>query len=421
MDKLVIEGGFPLKGEVKVSGSKNSALPILAATLLTDEPCVIRNVPKLRDTGTMIRLLKSLGKTIDWTDDKITILTKGEISHIADYKLVSTMRGSFCVLGPLLGKLKKAKVSLPGGCVIGVRPVDLHLKGIKALGAKIEVDGGYVIATTKGLKGSHMYLGGVFGSSVLATANVMMAACLAEGETIIESSACEPEIEDLTNFLMAMGAKIEGKGTPRLKIQGVKSLHGVSYEIINDRIEAGTYMILAAMTRSNFTIKNACFEHLMALTDVLQQAGVDVVPQNDNSVRVKVKRQLEPVNVNTYPYPGFPTDLQAQFMAMMALTPGISVITDKVYPDRFIHIAELNRMGANIRREGMSSIVQGIPILRGAPVMASDLRASAALVIAGLAAKGRTEIHRMYHLERGYENLDQKLMGLGAKVYREKE
>ncbi len=420
MEKLVIEGGFPLKGEVKVSGSKNAALPILAAMLLTDEPCVIRNVPKLRDTSTMLKLLRSLGKTVDVIDDKVTILTKGEINYIADYKLVSTMRGSFCVLGPLLGKLKKAKVSLPGGCVIGVRPVDLHLKGIKALGAKLEVDGGYVLATTKGLKGAHIYLGGVFGSSVLATANVMMAAVLAEGETIIESAACEPEIEDLTNCLIAMGAKIEGKGTPRIRITGVKSLHGVSYEIIHDRIEAGTYILLAAMTRSNITIVNGCYQHLMALTDVLEQAGVNVI-SDGNNVKVKVKGGLQPVSVNTYPYPGFPTDLQAQFMALMAVTPGVSIITDKVYPDRFIHIAELNRMGANIRREGMCSIVQGIPVLKGAPVMASDLRASAALVIAGLAAKGKTEIHRIYHLERGYENLDQKLSMLGAKIRREKE
>ena len=420
MEKLVIEGGFHLKGEIKVGGSKNAALPILAATLLTDEPCVIRNMPKLRDTMTMIKLLRSLGKTVDMVDDKVTVLTKGAINHVAEYKLVSTMRGSFCVLGPLLTKLKKAKVSLPGGCVIGVRPVDLHLKGLKALGAKLDIDGGYVIATTKGLKGTHIYLGGVFGSSVLATANVMMAAVLAEGTTIIDSAACEPEVEDLANFLIKMGAKIEGKGTPRITITGVKALHGVSYEIIPDRIEAGTYIILAAATKSNIILHNGCYSQLMALIDALDQAGVKVTNE-DNKVRIKVKGALQPVSVTTFPYPGFPTDLQAQFMALMALTLGISVITDKVYPDRFIHIAEMNRMGANIRREGINAIVQGVPILKGAPVMASDLRASAALVIAGLAAKGKTEIHRIYHLERGYENMDEKLKAVGAKIYREKE
>jgi UDP-N-acetylglucosamine 1-carboxyvinyltransferase len=421
MDKLVIEGGAALRGEITAGGSKNAALPILAATLLTDEPCVIRNVPKLRDTLTMLKLLRSLGKTVDMVDDKVTVLTKGEISYIADYKLVSTMRGSFCVLGPLLAKLKRAKVSLPGGCIIGVRPVDLHLKGIKALGAKIEVDAGYVLATSKQLKGNHIYLGGVFGSSVLATANVMMAATMAEGVTIIDSAACEPEIEDLANFLVAMGAKIEGRGTPRISITGVKSLHGVSYEIIPDRIEAGTYLIMAAITKGSITIKNARYDHLMSLIDALDQAGVTVTHDN-STMKVKVRNGvLQPVNITTYPYPGFPTDLQAQFMTLMALTPGISVITDRVYPDRFIHIAELNRMGSNIRREGANAIVSGIKELRGAPVMASDLRASAALVVAGLAAKGKTEVHRIYHLERGYENMDEKLRALGAKVYREKE
>lgn len=421
MDKLVIEGGAPLRGEITAGGSKNAALPILAATLLTDEPCVIRNVPKLRDTLTMLKLLRSLGKTVDMVDDKVTVLTKGEINYIADYKLVSTMRGSFCVLGPLLAKLKRAKVSLPGGCIIGVRPVDLHLKGIKALGAKIEVDAGYVLTTAKQLKGNHIYLGGVFGSSVLATANVMMAATLAEGTTVIDSAACEPEIEDLANFLVAMGAKIEGRGTPRITITGVKSLHGVSYEIIPDRIEAGTYLVMAAITKGSITIKNARYDHLMSLIDALDQAGVQVTHDN-STMKVKVRNGiLQPVNITTYPYPGFPTDLQAQFMTLMALTPGISVITDRVYPDRFIHIAELNRMGSNIRREGANAIVSGIKELRGAPVMASDLRASAALVVAGLAAKGKTEVHRIYHLERGYENMDEKLKALGAKVYREKE
>lgn len=420
MDKLVIEGGHPLKGEVKVSGSKNATLPILAATLLTDDVCVIRNCPKLRDTMTMVKLLRSLGKTVDIGKDEIIISSKGDIQHIADYKLVSTMRGSFCVLGPLLSKLGKAQVSLPGGCVIGIRPVDLHLKGVKALGASVEIESGYVIAKARHLKGNHVYLGGGFGSSVLATANVMMAAALARGETTIESAACEPEITDLADFLMAMGAKIKGRGTPQIIITGVKKLHGADFKISSDRIEAGTFLIMAAAMRSNLVIRQVTFSHLLSLIDRLEEAGVRF-EKDYNLIKLKCPKILKPASVTTFPYPGFPTDLQAQFMALMALTPGVSVITDKVYPDRFMHIAELNRMGANIRREGSNAIVEGVKQLHGAPVMASDLRASAALVIAGLAAKGKTEIHRIYHLERGYENLDEKLIQLGAKVYREKE
>jgi UDP-N-acetylglucosamine 1-carboxyvinyltransferase len=420
MDKLVIEGGKPLKGEIKVSGSKNAALPIMAATLLTDEPCIIRSVPKLRDTLTMAKLLRSLGKSVEFKNDRVEIFHKTDTTHIASYELVSTMRGSFCVLGPLLAKLGRAKVSLPGGCVIGIRPVDLHVKGIKALGAKIEVDAGYIIATAKRLKGSHMYLGGVFGSSVLATANCMMAATLAYGETIIESAACEPEIEDLANMLVQMGAKIDGIGSPVLRINGVRKLKGIDYKIIPDRIEAGTYMLIAAATKSNIVIKNARYSHLMALVDKMEEAGMKII-HDANSIRVVTPKNLKPVSVSTHPHPGFPTDLQAQFMTLMSLIDGVCIITDKVYPDRFIHIAELNRMGANIRREGSSAIVQGVKTIVGAPVMASDLRASAALVMAGLAAKGKTEIHRIYHLERGYENLDQKLQAVGAKIWREKE
>jgi UDP-N-acetylglucosamine 1-carboxyvinyltransferase len=420
MEKLVIEGGKKLNGEIKISGAKNAALPILAATLLTDDPCVIRNVPKLRDTRTMVRLVESLGKKVQWTKDVVRISAQGPLKDMAHYDLVSTMRGSFCVLGPLLAKLKHAKVSLPGGCVIGVRPVDLHLKGLKALNVKMDIEGGYVNAKTARLKGNSVYLGGVFGSSVLATANIMMAATLAQGTTVIESSACEPEVEDLANFLNTMGAQITGQGSPRITIQGVKKLHGADYRIIADRIEAGTFILLAAATRSDLFLKGAYFNHLLALIDVLEGAGVKFAYQIDG-IRVRVKNKISPASITTYPYPGFPTDLQAQFMALMAVTPGVSVVTDKVYPDRFIHIAELNRMGANIHREGINAIVQGVKYLYGAPVMASDLRASAALVIAGLAAKGRTDIHRIYHLDRGYEDLDKKLNQIGAKIYREKE
>lgn len=420
MEKLIIEGEQSLKGEVAISGSKNAALPIMAAALLTDEPCIIRNVPFLRDTKTMTDLLKSLGKAIKIDGDTLTVASNGKPNHVADYKLVSTMRGSFCVLGPLLAKLKKAKVSLPGGCVIGVRPVDLHLKGLKSLGAKIEIENGYVISQARQLKGAHIYLGGMFGSSVLATANILMAATLAKGETIIESAACEPEIENLMNFLTEMGAKIEGIGGHCVKVKGVKKLHGATFRIIPDRIEAGTYILMAAATKSAITIKNGCYAHLMALVDKLDHAGVKVT-EEDGVIKVRPQKTLKPVGITTHPHPGFPTDLQAQFMALMSLTPGVSVITDKVYPDRFMHIAELNRMGADIRRDGSNTVVQGVKKLYGAPVMASDLRASAALIVAGLAAKGRTEIHRLYHLDRGYENLDAKLTALGAKVHREKE
>lgn len=421
MDKLVIEGGRKLSGEMVVSGAKNAVLPILAATLLTDEECIIRNAPKLRDSVTMVRLLRSLGKNVEMEGNSIKVSRgKNGTQYMADYKLVSTMRGSFCVLGPLLTKLGIAKVSLPGGCIIGVRPVDLHLKGLKALGAKMEVEGGYIIAKTKRLKGSSVYLGGVFGSSVLATANVMMAATLANGETIIECAACEPEVEDLANFLVSMGAKITGQGSPTITITGVKRLRGTDYKVIPDRIEAGTFILLAAATRSDLLIKNVRLNHLAALADKLSEAGLKL-KEEGHAVRVKPVRSLSPVSITTHPHPGFPTDLQAQFMTLMALTPGVSIIADRVYPDRFMHIAELNRMGASIRREGINAVVEGVKHLYGAPVMASDLRASAALLIAGLAAKGKTEINRIYHLERGYEAIDQKLEQIGARVYREKE
>ncbi|OGX27704.1 MAG: UDP-N-acetylglucosamine 1-carboxyvinyltransferase, partial [Omnitrophica WOR_2 bacterium RIFCSPHIGHO2_02_FULL_48_11] len=340
MDKLVIEGGRPLKGEVKISGSKNATLPVLAATLLTDEQCVIHNVPKLRDTLTMIKLLRSLGKNASLEGDTVTISSKGSISHVADYKLVSTMRGSFCVLGPILAKLHRAKVSLPGGCIIGVRPVDLHIKGLQALGVKTEVEGGYVIAKVDKLKGAQIYLAGALGSSVLATANVMMAAVLAQGQTVIESASCEPEIEELANFLNEMGAKIQGQGSPRIIINGVKRVYGAEYRIGSDRIEAGTFMILAAAMHNSITLRHVPYAQLMALVDKLQEAGV-TIEEKGNTVKVNCKKRLRPTSMTTYPHPGFLTDLQAQFMTLMAITPGVSIITDKVFPDRFIHIAEM--------------------------------------------------------------------------------
>ena len=420
MDKLLIEGGVRLKGEVTVSGAKNSVLPILAATLLTDDACIIKGAPNLRDTNTMIKILRSLGKNVEVDKGTASVTSSKAIDFIADYKLVSTMRASFCVLGPLLGKLKKAKVSLPGGCIIGVRPVDLHLKGIKALGADVNIESGYVLAKADKLKGSHIYLGGVYGSSVLATDNVMMAAVLASGKTTIESAACEPEVADLAEFLIKMGAKIKGHGTPIIEIEGVKHLHGASHTIIPDRIEAGTLMIASLITNGDLLIKNVLFQHLGALIDKLEEAGACITKTN-SAVRVRSKRKLKAVNVTTLPFPGFPTDMQAQIMGLMSVTPGISVITEKIYPDRFMHVAELNRMGAHIQREGPHAIVEGVKQLSGAPVMASDLRASACLVLAGLAARGKTTISRIYHLERGYENMEEKLQKVGAKIWREKE
>lgn len=420
MDKLIIEGQVKLKGEVTISGAKNSALPILAATLLTDDACIIKGVPDLRDTNTMLRILRSLGKNVEFDKGTAIVSWAKNTNFVADYKLVSTMRASFCVLGPLLAKLKKAKVSLPGGCIIGVRPVDLHIKGLKSLNAEIDIESGYVMAKAKHLQGAHIYLGGVYGSSVLATDNVMMAASLAQGKTIIESAACEPEVYDLAEFLIKMGAKIKGHGTPTIEIEGVKQLHGAEHKIIPDRIEAGTFMLASLITKGDILIKNVCPRHLGAVIDKLDEFGAGLV-KTENTIRVIIRKKIKPINVTTLPYPGFPTDMQAQIMSLMAVTPGISVITEKIYPDRFMHVSELNRMGANIQREGPHAIISGVKRLSGAPVMASDLRASASLLLAGLIAEGKTSISRIYHLERGYENIENKFIGLGAKIWREKE
>jgi UDP-N-acetylglucosamine 1-carboxyvinyltransferase len=421
MDKLIIEGGVPLRGTVEVSGSKNALLPILAATLLTKDKCVIKNAPDLRDTISMLKILRYLGSNFDFRDHTILVKPNGAAKIEAPYKLVSTMRASFCVLGPLLSRYRKAKVSLPGGCVIGVRPVDLHLKGLVKLGAKIQIKEGYVYAETRHLKGDHLYLGGAFGSSVLATANVMMAATLARGETIIESAACEPEVVDLARFLIKMGAKIKGEGSPCIQIKGVKELHGAEYEVIPDRIEAATLIMAAAITRGEVFVKNARYEHLTAVLDKLKDVGVNLKVLKDGILVKRTGRKFKPFDIVTLPYPGFPTDAQAQFMTLMSITQGISVITEKIYPDRFMHVAELNRMGAQVKREGPYAIVHGVKQLSAAPVMASDLRASAGLILAGLVAKGKTEVTRIYHLDRGYEHLDIKLKSLGAKIERVKE
>ncbi|HCL92403.1 MAG TPA: UDP-N-acetylglucosamine 1-carboxyvinyltransferase [Verrucomicrobiota bacterium] len=419
MDSLLIKGSVPLRGEVTISGAKNAVLPIMAATLLTTEPCVIRRVPRLSDVQFMGQILTWLGAQVRSEGDTLRIQAR-KIQGAGDYDLIRKMRGSICVMGPLLGRLKQASVSLPGGCVIGARPINLHLKGFEALGARVTIEGGYVHARAKRLAGATMFLGGRAGSTVLGTANVMMAAVLAEGVTIIESAACEPEIVDLARFLTAMGAQISGAGSPTLTITGVKQLHGAEHEVIPDRIEAATYAIAAAATHGEVTLRGARAEHLRAVLDKLADAGVGI-ERRGADLTIRRPGRLKPVDITTLPYAGFPTDVQAQMMALMALTPGISIITERIFESRFMHVSELARLGADIEIEGPSAIVKGGKPLSGAPVMASDLRASAALVIAGLAARGTTQINRIYHLDRGYENIDGKLRQLGARIERIEE
>ncbi|MDD5069236.1 MAG: UDP-N-acetylglucosamine 1-carboxyvinyltransferase [Candidatus Omnitrophica bacterium] len=422
MDKFIIQKSS-LKGEVKISGSKNAALPVMAATLLTDGQCVIKNVPDLSDIRTMVKILECLGKEIKFEENTLIVKKSSKKLNpgfIAPYRLVRTMRASFCCLGPLLAKRKKAKVALPGGCVIGPRPVDLHLKGLSQLGAKVSIENGYCVAGGKDLKGCHLYLGGQFGSSVLATANVLMAATLIEGKTVIEHAACEPEIEMLALFLKSMGADIEGEATPLITVRGQKSLSGTTFEVIPDRIEAATFIAAALATKSSITLTGVNLKHLTAVIDVVKMIGGQVIETN-GACRVNVPSKLSPVNITTFSYPGFPTDLQAQFMVALSLASGISLITEKIYPDRFMHVAELNRMGASIQRSGPYAIIEGKEALFGAEVMASDLRASAALVIAGLAALGKTEVLRVYHIDRGYEKIEEKFSKLGAKIKREKQ
>ncbi len=419
MDKLLIEGGIPLEGSVEVRGAKNAALPILFSTLLTDEKCRIQNVPELQDVTTTLQILRDLGMDAERRQDgAIEVELEDSEPHTAPYSYVSKMRASVCTLGPLLARRKRAKVSLPGGCVFGVRPIDLHLKGLAALGANIRIRHGYVEAEVDELRGATVFLGGPFGSTVLGTANIMMAATLAHGTTVIEAAACEPEIVDLAGCLTKMGAIIEGVGTPRVVVHGVPELGGVEYTVIPDRIEAGTFLIAGAITRGDVVVRKARPDHMAAVTDILRQVGLHVTAEGD-SIGVRSNGGFRAVDVTTLPYPGFPTDLQAQMMALLSLADGISIITEKVYPDRFIHIAELARMGANVRKEGPSAIISGVPCLSGAPVMASDLRASASLLLAGLVAAGVTEVQRIYHLDRGYEQIEHRLSSLGAHIRRE--
>ena len=418
MDKIRIHGGRPLSGSIKVSGSKNSALPILAATLLTKEPCTIRRVPDLSDTNYMLQILKHLGAEVERASGTVTIAA-ARIDSIAPYDVVRRMRASVCVLGPLLGRCKEATVSMPGGCVIGDRPIDLHLKGFEALGAAVRVEGGNIKVFAPKLKGAVIDLRGKFGPTVLGTDNVIMAAVLADGTTVIDDAAQEPEVVDLADFLNKMGAKIEGAGTRRIIVEGVKELHGAEHDIIPDRIEAGTFLVAGAICGKGVTIKRAEPKHLTAVIDALQNSGYRIAV-DDKSVSVSPNGAAKPVELATEAYPGFPTDMQAQMCALLSTTRGSSSITENIFPQRYMHVAELKRMGAHMELEGATARIEGVDQLLGAPVMASDLRASAALVLAGLKAEGITEVSRVYHIDRGYEHLDEKLSELGAEIERVK-
>jgi len=418
MDKYVIYGQVPLKGTVTISGAKNASLPLMAASLLTEEPVILHNVPDLMDIRTMIALLTHLGKKI--TIEHSHTLRIEEVSseaYEAPYDIVRKMRASIAVLGPLLARKGRARVSFPGGCTIGPRPVDLHIRGMKALGADITIEEGYINAVCPKLRGTTMNLLGSFGPSVLGTENVMMAAVLAEGPTVIEGAACEPEVADLANCLNMMGARISGAGTSVITIEGVSRLHGVEYTTIPDRIEAGTFIAAAGITGGEITITHACVSHLAEPIEVFSRAGVEIEILSDSTLIAR-GREIRPVEIETKPYPFFPTDLQAQLMALVTLSSGISIISEKIFPDRFLHAAELCRMGADIHVDGSVAVVKGVSSLSGASIMASDLRAGAGLVLAGLAARGKTEVLRIYHIDRGYEHFEEKLRGLGARIER---
>jgi len=417
MDKIVIEGGRPLEGIVKISGAKNAVLPVLAATLLTSGRNVISGIPKVRDVATMIQLLKALGVEVENNQkEKIILDTSCADNPEAPYDLVSTMRASCLVLGPLLAKLGRARVSLPGGCAIGERPIDLHIKGLEAMGAKVRLEQGYVHGAVDVLKGTQFYFDTV---SVTGTANLMMAASLAEGETVLENAAKEPEVVFLADILNRAGAKITGQGTDMITIQGVSSLNPIECHIFPDRIEAGTYMVAAAITQGEVLIENCVPQHVEPIILKLQEAQVDV-EVGDTSIRVRGGRPIIAVNAKTHPYPGFPTDIQAQFMALMTLSRGQSIIMETIFENRFMHVAELKRMGADITLDGHTAIINGVKELSGAPLMATDLRASASLVLAALAAKGQSIISRVYHIDRGYVSMEKKLSSLGARIKRVK-
>jgi len=421
MEKLVVEGGRPLKGRVRISGAKNAVLPIIAATLLGQgKPSLLEEVPCLEDVKTISEVIEKLGVKIEFNAEENTL--RVDSSHIASteapYELVRKMRASFLIMGPLLARCGGARISLPGGCAIGTRPIDLHLKGFEALGAKIEIGHGFIDASApEGLKGARIYLDF---PSVGATENIIMAASMAEGQTILENPAQEPEIIDLANYLNVMGAKIRGAGTNVIKIDGVPQLTGAAYTVIPDRIEAGTYMVAAAMTRGDVYIENAISEHLKPVIAKLKEAGVKIEEDVDG-IRVSCDQVTKAVDIKTMPYPGFPTDMQAQFMAMLAVSEGAGMVTETVFENRFMHVDELKRMGANIKIDGRTSVVEGVPSLLGCQVKATDLRAGAAMVLAGLVAEGETQIGYIHHIDRGYDKLVEKLVGLGAVIRRVNE
>ena len=416
MDKLVVRGGARLIGRVEISGSKNSALPILAATLLTPEKCVLHNVPDLSDIRFMLEILRQLGATVTFENGTVTTRAEKVITEVP-YELVRKMRASICVLGPMIARCGQATISEPGGCSIGDRPIDIHLKGLAELGAASKTEGGNVYIPKANLIGKEIFLGGKFGSTVLGTDNVMMAATRAKGLTVIESAACEPEVRDLANFLNKMGAKIVGQGTRRIEIEGVDQLGGVEHTVIPDRIEAGTYLMGALITQGDVFLAGAEPDHLVNVIDRMKSCGAQIKCSSEG-IHVSAPRKLASIDLVTETYPGFPTDMQAQLCALMAVTPGISAITEKIFPSRFMHLSELRRMGASVELEGATAILHGVDHLSGAPVMASDLRASAALVLAGLVAQGTTEVNRVYHIDRGYEHIDEKLRKLGANIER---
>ncbi len=417
MDKILIEGGARLKGEVRISGAKNAALPILASTILAPGMCKISNTPDLIDISTMGKILTHLGAKVAVEDDRVEIDSTNINNPEAPYDLVKTMRASVLVLCPLISRMGEAKVSLPGGCAIGARPINLHLMGLEKMGAKVEIEHGYVKVTAKRLNGAKIYLDM---PTVTGTENLMMAAVLAQGTTVIENAACEPEVSDLAEALKKMGARIEGAGTDVITIEGVNSLNPVEYSVIPDRIEAGTFMVAGAITDGNIKLKGCIPGHLDAVIAKIKEAGV-AITEEEGGLRVKGIKRPKAIDIKTMPHPGFPTDMQAQMMALMTVADGMSVITETIFENRFMHVAELRRMGADIKIEGNTAIVNGVPYISGAPLMATDLRASASLIIAGIAAKGNTTLSRVYHIDRGYERIEKKLDALGARITRERE
>ena len=419
MDSFLIRGGKPLSGTIAVSGSKNAALPILAVSIMTGETCRFGNIPTLRDIQTQVKILNTLGVETTWAGRTITTRVRDTYNSTAPYELVKQMRAGVCVLGPLLAARGEALVSLPGGCNLGERPIDLHLRGLEALGAIIEIDGGNIKAKAPkgGLIGTEIYLGGKFGSSVLATDNVMCAAAMAKGTTVIECAACEPEVVDLAECLNAMGAKITGHGSPRITIHGVKKLKAAEWDVIPDRIETATFLLAGAATRSRLTVTGGRPDHLLAVLDVMRQMGVQIERKGRTMTVIPAER-YRAAEVTTLPYPAFPTDVQSPIMILMAMAEGTSILTERIYPDRFMTAAELRRMGATISVANGQAVLQGVPTLKAAPVMASDLRAGAALTIAALAAEGETRLSRVYHIDRGYERFEERLRKLGASITR---